>query len=145
MNIEAILMFVFIAVISSLFGKKTPKRGRSSRPQVHSSRDNGKVPAEKRLPEKRFTQKRDVYTYDEMDEVKAKYDHIKEKIKPKEYDGSLTDYKHSNKGLQVIDINTMELEKGAGFDGNLLSFTPNSIIQGIIMAEILDKPKSMRR
>ena len=162
---ESILMFVVIAIISSLFSKD--KGGQRRRPphtttqpqtnQKQSTRQNtrqnttsktvGRSERKVKGSEntRRVSDEREVFTYETIEDIEANYYHLKEEAKPKEPVNRLTNYQHSNKQLKVIDVETMELEKETKFGGELLSFTPNSIVQAIIMSEVLDKPKSMRR
>jgi len=141
---ESILMFVVIAVISSFLRKDNTGKGRqttrSPQPNTPGPKVN-RVPTPTRMPEKK-----EVFTYDSIEEIEANYYHMKEeKVEPKEPVNQLTDYQHSNKRLKVVDVDTMELEKKPKVEGRVLNFTPNAIVQSIIMAEILDKPRSMRR
>lgn len=140
---EPILMFVFIAIISSIFrkdNKPAPRRKQTARPP---RKQTGKV--EKRVPtETRVPQKREVYNYDTLEEIESNYYHMKEEVKPKKPVKKATiNKKQTKKDIQVIDVNRMK-EEETKFDGELVSFTPNAMVQAVIMSEILDKPKSLR-
>lgn len=166
---ESILMFVVIAIISSLFSKD--KSGHKRRPPYtptqpqtntkqsplkntrQSTRQNttsntvgrGERKVKGNENNRRLPDEREVFTYETIEDIEANYYHLREEARPKEPVNRLTNYQQSNKQLKVVDVETMELEKESKLSDELLSFTPNSIVQAIIMSEVLDKPKSMRR
>ena len=119
---EPILMFVFIAIITSLFSKdkKQPRRRQTTtRPQVNPNNQENRIPTESR------PQRRTIFAYDNIEEIESKYYHMKEEIKPKKPVNKLNDYKNSKKELEVIDVDTMGFEEQPSLDGKLLDFSPN--------------------
>ncbi len=156
MDFGAIIGFIVIVFISSLFNKnKNP-----AKPTTKTRPMPSQIPEKKPSSQKENrTKKLSNGLEDLFKEIKVEYDKKigdtqegKKDLYPEQ--DSLSKYSaktnQSIKGSKYTLKNNIRKVKGSVYEGEIgkeesLNFSKESVVQGIIMSEILQKPKSLRR
>ncbi len=159
MDFIAILSFVVIALISYLFSKDRIPSGSATDTDVPASpesRPAKKVPGTGRNKKRGFSGE-----FGELfEEIKMEFDRTFEKVEKKQADpyveedvgrGDIAKTKQKTPPPKKVLEKDVKKVAGGVYEGEIgksetyISFDKKSVIKGIIMSEILQKPKSLKR